>query len=115
MRLVSEGVRPSNKGPGYVLRKLIRRMLIKVWLHYGQPSDISPFVADFASLLASLDANPVDRSAAQEAISHEDSSLRRIIAEGGRIIGNKTGMDPKILADTYGLTPDITELIRKKG
>ncbi|MBU6145154.1 MAG: alanine--tRNA ligase [Paenibacillaceae bacterium] len=119
---LTDGVRPSNEGRGYVLRRLLRRAV-----RYGKTvlgiSD--PFVHTLVPLVVDLmaDAYPTLRSSAEdvaEAIKAEEVRFHATLSDGlvaaERIIAavraeGRTcidGADAFLLYDTYGFPLDLT-------
>jgi alanyl-tRNA synthetase len=114
-QLAACGLKPSSKGPGYILRKLLRRVLIKSWLHFEDQTDINPLVTSFAATLRETGHDTEATEAVNDAFFSEGHALRRIIAEGSRIIKKHLSASPETLSGTYGLTADIIAIVTQKG
>ena len=125
--LTADGVYPSNEGRGYVLRRIIRRAVRHYWL-----LDVSePVFYEIAPVVVSTMG-----SAYPELLDHESSIVSILRAEEERFLLtidrgmgildeelSKLGPGEPVpgdavfrLFDTYGVPPDLTELIaRERG
>jgi alanyl-tRNA synthetase len=110
--LVCDGVVPSNKDRGYVVRRLLRRSLVLAQ-RLGLPSDWSRRVTTcIAQVLG--DTYPelrreLDRI--QHAIALEISRFERTLAQGLRMLGKQTNLDGRVAFDlfaTYGFPFELT-------
>ena len=84
--LVADGVRPSNEGRGYVLRKLVRRAV----RHGRLLGRVDPFLGDLATVVVSTmgDAYPILRENAAEVqtvLGHEEAQFARTLDAGARL------------------------------
>lgn len=94
--LVSDGVVPSNKLQGYILRRLIRRAVVKM---KSLKEDVT--LQDFAKI------------SDNEIIVQEVEKFEKTLDKGLKILGNTTPFD---LFQTYGFPPELTqELYKQKG
>ncbi|MGH2427747.1 MAG: alanine--tRNA ligase, partial [Candidatus Limnocylindria bacterium] len=114
--LLSEEVRPSNEGAGYVLRRIMRRAV-----RHGRLMGIDrPFLRETASVVIDLmgEAYPhvaEGRDAILDAIEAEEEKFARTLEAGsarlnelvadGRVI---SGADAFRLHDTFGFPIDLT-------
>ncbi len=127
--LIADGVKPSNEGRGYVLRKLIRRASREgrksgwkkpmLWEYSSLVADImgsyykelNDRANHIASVLKSEEENflqTLDRAS-----SKLQEYIRKLVASGEKIL---SGKDVFMLYDTYGLPPDITEnILEERG
>ncbi|MFN8122863.1 MAG: alanine--tRNA ligase [Thermoleophilia bacterium] len=117
--LSSDGVRPSNEGRGYVLRRIVRRAVsegTQIGMRVEQIVDLASTVAD-----AWGDAYPElreQRSAVADAIGAEAEQFARTLQSGRRLLGEViersraagtvSGDDAFRLHDTYGFPLDLT-------
>ena len=122
--LLAEGVKPSNEGAGYVLRRIIRRAV-----RHGRLLGISqPFLRETCSVVIELmgDAYPAlveRREEILDAIAAEEEKFARtleagsarldeLVAAGGMI----NGADAFRLHDTFGFPIDLTvEMAAERG
>lgn len=113
--LVADGVVPSNKDRGYILRRLIRRALMqgrKIGLDYGVLVGLrSSVAAQYESLYPELAENSVTQ---HEVFKTEVEKFNKTLDSGLKEF--EKGVDPFILATTYGFPIELTEeLAAEKG
>jgi alanyl-tRNA synthetase len=118
--LIADGVRPSNKEQGYVLRRLIRRAV-----RYGKLLGIErPFLADVAKSVIPLyeHVHPTIAAQQQEIVSvleEEGTKFSKTLAKGLREIEKVPELDGTIafqLYETFGFPFELTEEIaRERG
>ncbi len=118
--LVSDGVRPSNTGRGYVLRRVLRRAVRHGW-QLGGTGLLMPGVVR-ASVEAMADGYPelVDRlDAITEVVAREEEGFRRTLESGHSLLAEAIAEVPEggelggevafKLHDTYGFPVDLTK------
>ncbi|HUH16896.1 MAG TPA: alanine--tRNA ligase, partial [Methylomirabilota bacterium] len=122
--LIAEGVKPSNEGPGYVLRRIMRRAV-----RHGRLLGISgPFLRETCSVVISLmgDVYTHLRDGEREildAVEAEEEKFARTLEAGSARLaelvagGNAiTGVDAFRLHDTFGFPIDLTvEMAEERG
>ncbi|MGO1354631.1 MAG: alanine--tRNA ligase [Brachybacterium tyrofermentans] len=129
LMLVADGVRPSNEGRGYVLRRIIRRAVRSMrLLGYADPSmpHLLPISKD--AMVESYPGLEADFGRISEIVYAEEEAFRRTLVtgtaifdqfagavkkEGGRSLA---GPDAFRLHDTYGFPIDLTlEMAQEVG
>src|SRR5688500_18309744 len=122
--LLAEGVTPSNEGPGYVLRRIIRRAV-----RHGRLLGITgPFLRETAAVVIDLmgSAYPYLRDAQErilDAIEAEEEKFARTLEAGSTRLdelvrggGTISGGDAFRLHDTFGFPIDLTvEMAAERG
>jgi alanyl-tRNA synthetase len=115
--VIGDGVRPASTGRGYVLRRLVRRVLTELWR-----SDGSRTLADLPLpvLQHTLDhfGQPADPGQVREVLLAEERSFAGLVSRGRSVLtrlypgGNLTESDYRYLHETHGLPPElVTELL----
>jgi alanyl-tRNA synthetase len=113
--MISDGVLPGNKDQGYVLRRLIRRAvrhsdllgLPKNSLTYLSLAVVNQYEEMYTNLTVDLDK-------IQNTINQEENKFRQTLENGLKEF--EKGIDPFILATTYGFPIELTEeLAQEKG
>ncbi|MEV4755427.1 alanine--tRNA ligase-related protein [Micromonospora sp. NPDC049559] len=116
--VVGDGVRPSNTGRGYVLRRLLRLVLTELWR------------ADPARSLGDLPTEPVERTLdrfgqradvgeLRDLLLAEERRFRGLLRRGGPIVsryrsrsrGPLTDEDYRYLHDTHGLPRELVDAL----
>lgn len=110
--MIGDEVIPSNNGRGYVLRRILRRVIrfkdqIKLSIDLTQISDlISNNYGDFYTELKS------NKDLIKNEILKEENKFRKTLEKGLKEFGK--GTDPFILFTTYGFPIELTEEIAKE-
>jgi len=120
--MISDGVIPSNKDQGYVLRRLIRRAVRfgkKIGIDVGFTDQIAKvFINEFKEVYSELDQkNGLIISELQK----EEEKFRKTLEKGQRTFnkifkkkGKIEGEDAFLLYATYGFPLELTEEIAKE-
>ncbi len=111
--MVADGVTPGNKDRGYILRRLIRRATVRsLKLGFSETVSIdivNIFIQEYKGMYSE-----VDSLKNIETIREEILKFQKTVEEG--IKEFEKGVDPFILATTYGFPIEITlELAQEKG
>ncbi len=123
--LVADGVRPGSEAQGYVLRRILRRMVRAadaLGLKEGQlRSLVEPVVTAFGRAYPEIEER---RSLVEQVISHEEKTFRRTLRAGEARLRetlaelargeNVPGRVVFELYDTYGFPPELTEEIARE-
>jgi alanyl-tRNA synthetase len=110
--VLGDGVRPSNTGRGYVLRRLIRRTLTTLWRHDPTISfgDLPPGLVEHTLRLFDLEEDP--RRVTQLLLEEQDRFVQ-LLRRGRTVLGRYrdrhelTGEDYSYLHETHGLPRDL--------
>ena len=112
--LIGDGVIPSNKDQGYVLRRLIRRAVFRF---RDLNLQITPYSLVSVIVEKYKDSYPVileKKNFIENVIKEEEQKFIKTLAEGEKEF--EKGIDPFILATTYGFPIELTlELAKEKG
>ncbi|MET8689239.1 alanine--tRNA ligase-related protein [Streptomyces sp. NPDC004732] len=118
--VIGDGVRPGNTGRGYVLRRLVRRLLTVLWRDDPEPG--SRGLGDLPDDLIRhtldhfrQDIDPVD---VRVILLDEEQRFRRLLERGRRILAQPRFRGPldeehlHYLHDTHGLPRDLVLSLR---
>jgi alanyl-tRNA synthetase len=117
--VIGDGVRPSNTGRGYVLRRLLRRALTVLWRGDGGGSltlrDLPP---DLVRHIAGRFGQVIESAQVTGVLEAEERKFRELVSRGRRLLGRLypsgqlTEEDYEFLRDTHGLPRElVTELL----
>ncbi|WP_435744913.1 alanine--tRNA ligase [Microbacterium sp. PMB16] len=121
LMLLSDGVRPSNEGRGYILRRLMRRTVRSMRL-LGVDEPVFPelFATSRDAMKSAYPVLESDWATLSASAFAEEETFRRTLASGSTILdlaldqtkqgGGKTLSGPEafLLHDTYGFPIDLT-------
>ena len=121
LMLLSDGVRPSNEGRGYILRRLMRRTVRAMRL-LGVDEPVFPelFATSRDAMKQSYPELERDWSTLSSAAFAEEETFRRTLAQGSTILdlaldetkkegkAALSGSEAFLLHDTYGFPIDLT-------
>eukprot|EP00210_Caulerpa_lentillifera_P005341 g5104.t1 len=123
--LISDGIVPSNLGRGYILRRLIRRIIMKGCL-LGIEDAFTDILCDIAIRLSTgCDSNVAKQEyRILSIVSQEEEQFSRTLSAGQKKLaeflleaqqgsGTITGQQAFMLFDTFGFPLEITEEISK--
>ena len=117
--VTGDGIRPSNTGRGYVLRRLVRRALTALWRGDGGSSltlrDLPP---DLVQHTAGRFGQVIESSQVTDVLAAEERKFRELVSRGRALLrrsypsGRLTEEDYEFLRDTHGLPRElVTELL----
>ncbi|WP_238007502.1 alanine--tRNA ligase-related protein [Dactylosporangium sp. AC04546] len=112
--VVGDGVHPSNTGRGYVLRRLVRRVLTRLWRDDPKRSlgdlPIEPIVATVEQFRLRVDPEYV-----RDVLVYEERRFGALLRRGRPLVerllarGPLTDDDLHYLHDTHGIPRDLVE------
>ena len=117
--VIGDGVRPSNTGRGYVLRRLLRRTLTIMWR--DDPSRSLDDLPDdlIEHSLRVFGQPPGDRDMVRSVLEEEERRFRGLLSRGRKVLEQFERGQPlseqelSFLHETHGLPRDlVTELLR---
>src|SRR5690606_22482889 len=121
LMLLSDGIRPSNEGRGYILRRLMRRTVRAMrLLGVDAPSFPELFEASRDAMKSAYPELERDWGVLSAAAFAEEETFRRTLAQGSTILdlalsetkksgaGTLSGSEAFLLHDTYGFPIDLT-------
>ncbi len=113
--LIGDGVLPGNKDQGYVLRRLLRRAIFCFSDHRMKDEEVSTLVDVVIVKYGDVYPNIKDQSQyIKKVIIEESNKFNQTILQGLKEF--EKGVDPFILATTYGFPVELTiELAKEKG
>jgi len=117
--VIGDGVRPSNTGRGYVLRRLVRRALTALWRGEGGSSltlrDLPPHLVQHT---AGRFGQVIESSQVTDVLAAEERKFRELVSRGRALLrrsyasGRLTEEDYEFLRDTHGLPRElVTDLL----
>jgi alanyl-tRNA synthetase len=116
--VIGDGVRPSNTGRGYVLRRLLRRSLTVLWQGDGGPVSLSQLPPDLVRDTASRFGQVIEPSVVSGVLISEERKFRDLLGRGRSLLrrlypsGQLTEDDVEFLRDTHGLPGEVvSELV----
>jgi alanyl-tRNA synthetase len=117
--VIGDGVRPSNTGRGYVLRRLLRRALTTLWRGEGGSSlSLGDLPPDLVQHTAGQFEQVIESSLVTDVLAAEERKFRELVSRGRSLLrrlypsGRLTEEDYEFLRDTHGLPRElITELL----
>jgi alanyl-tRNA synthetase len=110
--IIGDGIRPSNTGRGYVLRRLLRRALTVLWR-----DDSTRTLGDLPSSLLESTltqfGQPTGSGPVGEVLRAEERRFAGLLTRGRKVLAQfgsgrpLTGEDLRYLHETHGLPPDL--------
>jgi alanyl-tRNA synthetase len=119
--IIGDGVRPSSSGRGYVLRRLLRRVLTTLWR-----ADASKTLGDLPAVLLEHTLDQFGQNTHPELIRailrDEERRFANLMTRGHKVLARfgpgwqPTPEDLAYLHQTHGLPPDlVTDLLGEPG
>ena len=109
--LISDGVAPSNKDQGYVLRRLLRRMIV----HLRQTTGIDLFEPIKKSIEIYKDLYELNENKILSVVKEEADKFEKTLASGLKAIEKIdviNGKEAFLLYETYGFPLEVLEEMR---
>lgn len=123
--LISDGVVPANEGRGYVLRRLLRRVVRHAWQYGGEGLVLPGLVDATVESMGSAYPDLVEKQTQiTDMVQREEERFRRTLESGHQLleaelvddIDELSGATAFKLHDTYGFPIDLTrEIAAEKG
>lgn len=112
--VIGDGVRPSNTGRGYVLRRLLRRGLTTLWRGAGGSSlSLGDLPPDLVQHTAGRFGQVIESTLVSDVLAAEERKFRELVSRGRSLLrrlypsGRLTEEDYEFLRDTHGLPREV--------
>jgi alanyl-tRNA synthetase len=120
MFLISDGIIPSNKDHGYVLRRLMRRVMVYLYLFGGEDEvDIQGIFSKFASIFeSSYPKLKINFRKILDEFEAEFSKFNQTLGKGMKLLKGMDKIDSAgafILYSTYGLPYEVIKEVGEKN
>jgi alanyl-tRNA synthetase len=116
--VIGDGVRPSNTGRGYVLRRLVRRSLTTQWGGGDSSLTLGDLPPDLVTDTGERFGVAIEPSVVQDVLLSEERKFGELLRRGRSLLarlypsGQLTEDDYEFLRDTHGLPRElVTELV----
>ncbi|MEV0095793.1 alanine--tRNA ligase-related protein [Streptomyces sp. NPDC050738] len=115
--VIGDGILPSNTGRGYVLRRLIRRILTTLWRDNPSRS-IQDLPLELLEHTLDHFRQVVDVTTVREVLLDEERRFRQLLVRGRQVLSKPrftsrlTDVDYSYLHDTHGLPRELVTLLR---
>ncbi|MBO0836613.1 MAG: hypothetical protein J2P28_14050 [Actinobacteria bacterium] len=121
--VIGDGVRPSNGGRGYVLRRLIRRALIRLWrANPDSPLTFADVPLDVLRTTSEQFGQQAPPEHARAVLLNEEGRFRLLLTRGQELLrrlypaGVLSEDDYRFLYDTHGLPRElVTDVLARLG
>jgi len=121
MVIIGDGVRPSNSGRGYVLRRLIRRVLTALWRE-DRTRSLGEIPSSLIEHTAVRFDQPAHSGSVRAVLQDEEQRFARLLDRAHKVLARfgpdrpPTADDLVYLHETHGLPPDlVAELLAEPG
>ncbi|MEU5688353.1 hypothetical protein DEJ48_38300 [Streptomyces venezuelae] len=111
--VIGDGVRPSNTGRGYVLRRLVRRLLTVLWREEHGSRGLGDLPDELLRHTLDHFRQDMDPGDVRVLLLDEEQRFRRLLERGRRILAQPRFRGPldeerlRYLHDTHGLPRDL--------
>ncbi|MCL5795291.1 MAG: alanine--tRNA ligase-related protein [Patescibacteria group bacterium] len=110
--LSNEGIEPSNKSSGYILRKMIRKLITDIWLLAYSDFNFARLV----DILFSTTGSYTDQSSkkVRAIIEKEVVAMQTILQTAKKIAHQHSELSIDHIHQTYGISPSIMTIARRE-
>lgn len=116
--VLGDGIRPSNTGRGYVLRRLLRRSLTTLWRE-DPTRDLGDLPTEPIEHTLDLFGVDGDLPRLRTVLLDEQERFRSLLHRGRRVLSRHSGPlneeDYRFLHDTHGLPRELVDLLLPAG
>jgi alanyl-tRNA synthetase len=119
--VIGDGVRPSNTGRGYVLRRLVRRALTTLWRDDSSRT-LSGLPDDLVAHTLGHFSQDTDVAAVRKVLGDEELRFAELLVRGRAVLSRRRSSDPiseeelRYLHDTHGLPRElVVELLPERS
>ncbi|MGW7086934.1 alanine--tRNA ligase-related protein [Streptomyces sp. NPDC054871] len=118
MVVIGDGVRPANTGRGYVLRRLVRRVLTVLWRD-GPSRQLADLPGELVGHTSDHFRQDVDPHDVRRVLIEEERRFRLLLERGRQVLARPRFQGPldeedfHYLHDTHGLPRDLVLTLRQ--
>jgi alanyl-tRNA synthetase len=116
--IIGDGVRPSAGGRGYVLRRLLRRVLTELWrADPGSPVTLGDLPGELVQETANRFGQPTELAEVRSVVLAEERRFRQLLTRGRSLLsrlypsGSLTEADYRYLHETHGLPRELVSAV----